>query len=98
MAYLAYPGPPPLQISYHFPGTPDYLAPELLQHSPHSFAVDWWGLGVCLYEFMIGIPPFTADSPEDVFDNILNLRIGTYYLLSNESDTRNGFQVMEVPA
>ena len=64
-----------------FAGTPDYLAPELLQHIPHSFAVDWWGLGVCLYEFMIGIPPFTADSPEDVFDNILNLRIGTYLLM-----------------
>ncbi len=56
-------------------GTPDYLAPELLLRQPHSVAVDWWGLGICLYEFMTGIPPFTDDTPEEVFDNILNMRI-----------------------
>lgn len=56
-------------------GTPDYLAPELLLRKPHSHAVDWWGLGICLYEFMTGIPPFTDETPEAVFDNILNLRI-----------------------
>jgi serine/threonine-protein kinase greatwall len=36
------------------PGTPDYLAPELLLRHPHNEKVDWWSLGVCLYEFMIG--------------------------------------------
>jgi len=56
-------------------GTPDYLAPELLLRQPHSAAVDWWGLGVCLYEFLTGIPPFTDQTPEAVFDNILALRI-----------------------
>jgi serine/threonine protein kinase len=33
--------------------------------------VDWWAVGVCLYEFMTGIPPFNDSSPELVFDNIL---------------------------
>jgi serine/threonine-protein kinase greatwall len=56
-------------------GTPDYLAPELLLRLPHSYGVDWWGLGVCLYEFMTGIPPFTDETPERVFDNILNMRM-----------------------
>ena len=56
-------------------GTPDYLAPELLLRMPHSYEVDWWGLGICLYEFMTGIPPFTDETPEKVFDNILNLRM-----------------------
>lgn len=56
-------------------GTPDYLAPELLLRQPHSFGVDWWGLGVCLYEFMTGIPPFTDETPEAVFENILNLKM-----------------------
>ena len=56
-------------------GTPDYLAPELLLHLPHSYGVDWWGLGICLYEFMVGIPPFTDETPEKVFDNILNLKL-----------------------
>ena len=42
---------------------------------PHSAAVDWWGLGVCLYEFVTGVPPFSDDTPEKVFDNILALRL-----------------------
>jgi serine/threonine protein kinase len=35
-------------------------------------AVDWWALGVCLFEFMAGIPPFNDGTPQDVFNNILN--------------------------
>jgi len=56
-------------------GTPDYLAPELLRKLPHAHAVDWWSLGVCLYEFLLGSPPFNDDSPEDIFNNILNNKI-----------------------
>ncbi len=37
--------------------------------------VDWWALGVCLYEFLLGVPPFHGDSPEEVFQNILNRSI-----------------------
>lgn len=53
-------------------GTPDYLAPELLLKQGHGPAVDWWALGVCFYEFMTGIPPFNDETPQKVFDNILN--------------------------
>ncbi|KAK6624938.1 hypothetical protein RUM44_011802 [Polyplax serrata] len=53
-------------------GTPDYLAPELLQKKDHGSAVDWWALGVCLFEFMTGIPPFNDETPQAVFTNILN--------------------------
>ncbi|XP_041466630.1 serine/threonine-protein kinase greatwall-like [Lytechinus variegatus] len=53
-------------------GTPDYLAPELLLQQPHCVGVDWWALGVCLYEFLIGIPPFCDNSPDLVFQNILS--------------------------
>uniref|UniRef100_A0A8C5TEK9 Serine/threonine-protein kinase greatwall n=1 Tax=Malurus cyaneus samueli TaxID=2593467 RepID=A0A8C5TEK9_9PASS len=52
-------------------GTPDYLAPELLLTQPHGSAVDWWALGVCLFEFLTGIPPFNDETPTQVFQNIL---------------------------
>lgn len=53
-------------------GTPDYLAPELLLGKPHDCMVDWWALGVCLFEFLTGVPPFNDDTPQLVFQNILN--------------------------
>ncbi|KAG0337549.1 hypothetical protein BG004_007604 [Podila humilis] len=53
-------------------GTPDYLAPELLLGIGHDAAVDWWSLGVCLFEFLTGYPPFMDEAPEAIFKNILN--------------------------
>uniref|UniRef100_A0A3Q3LZ07 Serine/threonine-protein kinase greatwall n=1 Tax=Labrus bergylta TaxID=56723 RepID=A0A3Q3LZ07_9LABR len=53
-------------------GTPDYLAPELLLRKPHDYMVDWWALGVCLFEFLTGVPPFNDETPHLVFQNILN--------------------------
>ncbi|KAJ8523495.1 hypothetical protein ONZ45_g123 [Pleurotus djamor] len=56
-----------------FVGTPDYLAPEtILGLRGDDAAVDWWALGVITYEFLYGIPPFHAESPEKVFENILS--------------------------
>lgn len=52
-------------------GTPDYLAPELLLKQGHGPAVDWWALGVCLFEFCTGVPPFNDETPQAVFTNIL---------------------------
>ncbi|KIL70172.1 hypothetical protein M378DRAFT_67303 [Amanita muscaria Koide BX008] len=54
-------------------GTPDYLAPgTILGLRGDDAAVDWWALGVITYEFLYGIPPFHADTPEKVFENILS--------------------------
>ncbi|XP_077592631.1 serine/threonine-protein kinase greatwall [Stigmatopora nigra] len=53
-------------------GTPDYLAPELLLRTPHDCMVDWWALGVCLFEFLTGVPPFNDETPQLVFQNILS--------------------------
>ncbi|KAJ6628781.1 RIM15, signal transduction response regulator [Mycena sp. CBHHK59/15] len=59
-----------------FVGTPDYLAPEtILGLRGDDAAVDWWALGVITYEFMYGIPPFHAETPEKVFENILSGQI-----------------------
>lgn len=56
-------------------GTPDYLAPELLLGTGHGPTVDWWSLGTILYEMVTGVPPFNADSPQEIFDNILDRRL-----------------------
>jgi len=56
-------------------GTPEYLSPEILLGQDHSFAVDWWAIGILLFEFLVGLPPFTGDTPESVFEHILSAPI-----------------------
>ncbi|KAG2535798.1 probable serine/threonine protein kinase IREH1 [Panicum virgatum] len=56
-------------------GTPDYLAPEILLGTGHGCSADWWSVGVILFELIVGIPPFNAEHPQTIFDNILNRKI-----------------------
>ncbi|KAK8574261.1 hypothetical protein V6N13_097248 [Hibiscus sabdariffa] len=56
-------------------GTPDYLAPEILLGTGHGATADWWSVGVILFELIVGIPPFNAEHPQTIFDNILNRKI-----------------------
>ncbi|KAM5557119.1 putative serine/threonine protein kinase IRE [Rosa sericea] len=53
-------------------GTPDYLAPEILLGMGHSATADWWSVGVILFELLVGIPPFNAEHPQQIFNNIIN--------------------------
>ncbi|RDX66265.1 putative serine/threonine protein kinase IREH1, partial [Mucuna pruriens] len=56
-------------------GTPDYLAPEILLGTGHGYTADWWSVGIILFELLVGIPPFNAEHPQTIFDNILNRKI-----------------------
>jgi protein kinase A len=44
--------------TYTLCGTPEYLAPEMVMHQGHDFSVDWWALGILIYEMLIGVTPF----------------------------------------
>ncbi|XP_073986374.1 protein kinase, cAMP-dependent, catalytic subunit 3 [Rhodnius prolixus] len=52
-------------------GTPEYLAPEIIQSKGHNKAVDWWALGVLVYEMLAGYPPFFDKNPFGIYEKIL---------------------------
>ena len=59
-----------------FVGTPDYIAPEMILGTDvRGKTVDLWGIGVILFEFLTGVPPFNDDTPDKIFENIINLKI-----------------------
>jgi len=57
--------------SLTFCGTPHYMAPELVLQNPHTKAVDWWSLGIILYELVVGIPPFLGENINEIFEQII---------------------------
>ncbi|CAL9187402.1 unnamed protein product [Musa hybrid cultivar] len=57
--------------SNSFVGTEEYVAPEIIEGKGHDFAVDWWGLGVVLYEMLYGRTPFRGKNQKDTFHRIL---------------------------
>lgn len=48
---------------YSTVGTPDYIAPEVFGEKGYTETVDWWSLGVILFEMLVGYPPFFAEEP-----------------------------------
>lgn len=54
-----------------FVGTEEYIAPEVIRGNGHTAAVDWWTLGILIYEMLFGFTPFKGDNSNDTFCNIL---------------------------
>ncbi|KAJ0410854.1 hypothetical protein ATCC90586_007890 [Pythium insidiosum] len=54
-------------------GTLDYLPPEMIENRPHDETVDIWTLGILMYEFLVGVPPFEAESNTETYKRIANV-------------------------
>ena len=53
-------------------GTPYYIAPEVILRQGYGKPVDYWSMGIILYEFLVGCVPFISDTPEGLFDHVIH--------------------------
>jgi len=76
-------------------GTPEYLSPEVILQQAYSTDVDWWALGVIIYEALCGLTPFYAESVEEIFSNICKGDLDTF---EGQVDEEGGEEYLEPEA
>jgi len=68
-----------------FCGSPAYLAPEMLKRTGHGKPIDWYLLGVLLYEMLVGIPPYFSNNKDQLYENIKSGPLKLPSFLSEEA-------------
>eukprot|EP00659_Diplonema_papillatum_P020691 gene20691-31882_t len=80
-----------------FVGSAEYLSPETLRGDPQTYAVDWWSVGVLLYEMLVGAAPFNGTNNNDVYQQIINKQLNFDSLKSETSrSVLRGFLTRDV--
>lgn len=76
-------------------GTPEYLAPEIILSRGYNKAVDWWAMGVLIYEMVAGYPPFFAENPIQIYEKIVSghLRFPSHFSVDLKDLLKNLLQV-----
>lgn len=74
------------EVTYSYCGSTEYMPPEMIQRTGHSYGVDFYTLGALLYELVTGLPPFYSRNEEEIKDAIVNeeLSFPDHVDLSNE--------------
>ena len=62
------------ELAFSTVGTPDYIAPEVFTQQGYNQTVDWWSVGIIMFEMLVGYPPFFSDDPSNTCQKILKYK------------------------